>query len=119
MRGEAEWALTDLYAAFNRRDIDAVLAAMHPDVDWPNAWEGGRVAGREGARAYWERQFGQISSRVEPVGFLVEDAENAVVVDVDQVVRDPRSGELLDERRVRHRYEFEDGLIVRMDVLGD
>jgi hypothetical protein len=33
------------YAAFNARDIDAVLAQMTADVDWPNAWEGGRVQG--------------------------------------------------------------------------
>jgi hypothetical protein len=35
------------YAAFNARDIDAVLAQMTADVDWPNAWEGGHV--EEGA----------------------------------------------------------------------
>ena len=29
------------YDAFNRRDIEAALAGMAPDVDWPNAWEGG------------------------------------------------------------------------------
>jgi ketosteroid isomerase-like protein len=29
------------YAAFNARDIDAVLAQMTADVDWSNAWEGG------------------------------------------------------------------------------
>jgi ketosteroid isomerase-like protein len=34
-----------LYAAFNRRDADAVLAMMSDDVDWPNAWKGGRVVG--------------------------------------------------------------------------
>jgi len=27
------------YAAFNARDIEAVLAVLHPDVDWPNGWE--------------------------------------------------------------------------------
>ena len=37
-----------LYAAFNARDIDAALAGMHPEVDWPNGWEGGRVHGRDG-----------------------------------------------------------------------
>ena len=37
--------LRHMYAAFNRREIDTVLAAMHPDVDWPNGWEGGRVHG--------------------------------------------------------------------------
>ena len=99
---EVEQVLGDVYDAFNRRDLDAVLERMHPDVDWPNAWEGGRVHGRNAVRAYWERQFAEISSRVEPV---------------HQVVHDPHSGELLSESRVRHRYEIEDGLIVRMDVL--
>ena len=31
------------YAAFNRRDIDAALAAMHPEVEWANGMEGGTV----------------------------------------------------------------------------
>ena len=29
--------IRDLYASFNARDIEAVIAALHPDVDWPNA----------------------------------------------------------------------------------
>ena len=36
-----------VYDAFNKREVDTVLAAMHPAVDWPNGWEGGRVAGRD------------------------------------------------------------------------
>jgi ketosteroid isomerase-like protein len=39
------------YVAFNARDIDGVLAAMTEDVDWTNAWEGGRLHGREGSAA--------------------------------------------------------------------
>jgi len=114
----AERLLVDLYAAFNRRDLDTVLAAMHPDVDWPNAWEGGRVHGRAAVRAYWERQFSQISSRVDPVAFS-DEADGTVLVEVHQVVHDPRSGELIGDSRVRHRYRFEDGLVIRMDVLED
>src|SRR5215203_5116409 len=34
------------YAAFNARDIDAVLSMVHPDVAWPNGMEGGYVYGR-------------------------------------------------------------------------
>jgi len=34
-----------VYASFNRRDIPAVLARMHPQVDWPNAMEDTRVHG--------------------------------------------------------------------------
>ncbi|MDQ2842107.1 MAG: nuclear transport factor 2 family protein, partial [Acidobacteriota bacterium] len=49
--------LLQLYAAFNARNIDAVLPALHPDVDWPNGWEGGRMRGRDAVRAYWTRQW--------------------------------------------------------------
>lgn len=32
------------YTAFEARDIDSALAAMHPDVDWPNGMERGTVS---------------------------------------------------------------------------
>jgi hypothetical protein len=89
---------------------------MHPDVDWPNAWEGGRVRGREAVSAYWARQFEQISSRVEPLGFSREE-DGAIAVDVRQVVRDADSGELLSDSHVVHRWRLEGGLVVRMDVV--
>ena len=38
--------IRELYQGFNDRDLDAVIAAMAPDVDWPNGMEGGRVLGR-------------------------------------------------------------------------
>ena len=43
--------LERMYAAFNARDVDSVLAAMHADVDWPNGLEGGRVVGHDAVRA--------------------------------------------------------------------
>jgi hypothetical protein len=105
------------YQAFNDRDIDAVLERVHPEVDWPNAWEGGRVVGRDAVRDYWTRQFAEISSNVEPESFN-EDPDGSVTVGVHQVVRDANSGELLTDSRVRHQYWFdEDGLVTRMDVL--
>ena len=45
--------ITKTYAAFNARDIESVLAVMHPDVDWPNGWEGERVRGHDEVRKYW------------------------------------------------------------------
>lgn len=105
-----------LYRAFNEREIDAVLEVMHPDVDWPNAWEGGRVHGRDAVRAYWTRQFQEISGQVEPER-IGEEPDGSITVEVHQVVHDARSGDLLSDSRVRHRYRFENGLIVRMDVL--
>ncbi len=89
---------------------------MHPAVDWPNAWEGGRVRGREAVAAYWARQFEQISSRVEPQGFSRDD-DGGISVDVHQVVRDAGSGEVVSDSRVVHRWRLEEGLVVRMDVI--
>jgi ketosteroid isomerase-like protein len=105
------------YAAFNAHDLDAAVELMHPDVDWPNAWEGGRVKGRTAVREYWERQFEAISSHVEPEAFS-EEPDGSVTVDVHQVVRDARTGELRTDSRVRHRYWLDGELITRMDVLA-
>jgi ketosteroid isomerase-like protein len=113
---EAELLLRSAYRAFNARDIEAAIELMHPEVDWPNAWEGGRVLGRAAVRDYWTRQFASISGNVEPEGFT-EEPDGSVTVDVHQVVHDARTGELISDSRVRHRYRLEDGLIGRMDVL--
>jgi ketosteroid isomerase-like protein len=104
----------ELYASFNARDIDAVLAHLAPDVDWPNGMEGGREHGHAAVRAYWERQFGLIDSRVEPVD-ITEREDGTVAVDVHQVVRSP-AGELLSDSRVVHTYTLRDGLVARMDI---
>ena len=40
-----EQVLRSAYRAFNARDVEAALELMHLEVDWPNAWEGGRVVG--------------------------------------------------------------------------
>jgi ketosteroid isomerase-like protein len=113
---DCEQTIRAAYVAFNERDLDTAIELMHPDVDWPNAWEGGRVRGRAAVRKYWERQFRAISSQVEPQG-VVEDPDGSITFDVHQVVRNARSGELLADSHVRHRHRLEDGLIVRLDVL--
>ncbi len=112
----AEDTLRAAYRAFNARDIAAAIELMHPEVDWPNAWEGGRVVGHEAVAEYWTRQFESISSTVEPEEFD-HGPDGSVTVTVHQVVRDAKTGKLQDDTHVLHRYRLEDGLIVRMDVL--
>ena len=104
--------------AFNAREIDAATELMHPNVDWPNAWEGGRVVGRRAVQEYWNRQFEVISSEIEPQAFTKEP-DGAITVDVHQVVHEASTGRLISDSQVRHRFRFEDGLIVRMDVVED
>jgi len=109
-----ETLLRHAYDAFNARDIDRALDAMHPDVDWPNGMEGGRVRGHDEVRAYWQRQFELIDSHVEPEAFE-ELADGRVSVSVHQRVRDP-NGNVVSDGHVRHVYELRDGLVARMDI---
>jgi hypothetical protein len=104
-----------MYAAFNARDIDTVLATMHPDVDWPNGMEGGRIHGRDGVRAYWTRQWSLLNPRVDPVQ-VSEDDFGRMVVDVHQVVRN-LDGVIVLDQMVRHAYVVENGLIKSMEIL--
>ena len=104
--------LTTAYAAFNRRDIDGVLALMRPDVDC--GMEGGRVHGCDEVRAYWRRQWGILDPHVAPV-HIEDDETGNTVVDVHQVIRD-LSGKILKDQMVQHVYAFRDGLIERMDI---
>lgn len=111
---ERERLLQGIYDAFNRREIDTVLAAMHPQVDWPNGWEGGRVMGHDEVRSYWTRQWAAVAPMVVPVRFK-HGSDGRISVRVQQTVRD-LSGDLLAEGEVVHVYAFEDGLIKAMDI---
>lgn len=106
--------LTRVYEAFNARNIDAILAVMHPEVDWPNGWEGGRMIGRQAVREYWTRQWAAIDPYVEPVGFETDEA-GRTIVKVHQVVRD-LEGNVVVDGEVEHVYAVEDGLIKRMEI---
>lgn len=101
------------YEAFNARNMDAVLQMMHPEVKWPNGWEGGYVYGHAGVRDYWTRQWAAINPHVEPVRFREE--RGGAVVEVHAVVRD-LSGAVIADQMVEHTYFFEDGLIRRMEI---
>jgi hypothetical protein len=106
--------LKSVYAAFNRRDIDAILPRMHPQVEWPNGMEGGWVHGHQGVRSYWTRQWGMVDPHVEPVS-IEAAADGRIIVNVHQMVRDLK-GTMLTDRMVQHVYSISDGLIERMEI---
>ena len=102
------------YAAFNARDIDAILQVMHPDIRWPKAWEGDYAYGHDEVRVYWERQWKEIDPKVMPVGF--RERENGTFeVEVDQLVKD-LDGKVLFDGKVKHIYVISDGLLQQMDI---
>lgn len=106
--------LTQAYAAFNARELEAVLAMMHPEVEWANGMEGGHLFGKDAVRDYWTQQWRFIDPRVEPQRFQL-DENGRMVVDVHQVVRD-LNGNLISDRMVQHVYTIEDNSIRRMDI---
>ena len=108
--------LTQVYQRFNARDIEAVLAALHPDVTWANGMEGGHVHGREAVRSYWTRQWAVVDPHVEPTAFST-GTDGQTIVEVHQTVRDLHGAVLVDQM-VGHIFRIEDGLITRFDIRG-
>jgi hypothetical protein len=106
--------IRNMYAAFNRRDIDATLAHMTESVDWPTASEGGHVVGKEQIRAYWTRQWAEFDPHVDPTE-IIDRPNGTTGVRVHQLVKNLHGDVLLDEE-VWHVYTLNNGLIERMDI---
>jgi hypothetical protein len=108
--------LRRLYERFNARDIETVLAALHPQVLWANGMEGGHERGRDAVRAYWTRQWTTLDPHVDPIAFS-RTSDGAVMVEVHQEVYD-LNGNLLVNQIVGHIFQIEDGLVRRFDIGG-
>jgi ketosteroid isomerase-like protein len=113
---ETRRTFESMYREFNTRDVDAVLARMSDDVEWPNGWEGGYVHGHASVREYWSRQWAEIDPTVTPLSFVTRD-DGRVDVTVRQVVRD-RGGVVLSDSAIHHIYRLEGGQIVHMEIHG-
>jgi hypothetical protein len=103
-----------IYAAFNARDIPAILATFAPQVRWARAWEGDYATGHEQVRAYWLRQWQEVNPHVEPVA-IEQGADGRLEVTVQQLVKDLQ-GHVLFDGLVKHLYTSQDGLITQMDI---
>jgi ketosteroid isomerase-like protein len=113
-----EQTVRSAYRAFNARDIDAAVELMHPDVDWPNAWEGGRVVGRDAVREYWARQFTAISA----ASTLSASQRSPTAASRWTCTRSSTTrGRAISSptRESNTATAIADGLIVRMDVLEE
>ena len=106
--------IREIYAAFNRRDIDAALAFMTETVHWPKASEGGTVVGKDEIRAYWTRQWAEFDPHVEPIG-ITPLGDSRFDVQVQQLVKD-RQGVVLSNQVVVHTYTIADNLVVEMSI---
>jgi hypothetical protein len=102
------------YIAFNKRNIDAVLKLFHPEVEWPNGWEGGYVHSHGEVREYWTRQWKELDPLVLPVKVKQLD-NNRLQVDVKQLVKN-MEGQVIADGMVIHTYIFDGDLIKKMII---
>ena len=101
-----------MYAAYNSRDAEGLLALVTDDVDWPDG--PARLHGKDALRAYWQRQWTRTRTHDEP-GEPVELGEGLISVAVDQTVR-TTDGSPVSAGRFRHVFRFRDGLAARLDI---
>jgi ketosteroid isomerase-like protein len=100
------------YAAYNRRDSDALLALVSEDVNWPDS--SARLHGKAEVRAYWTRQWAVTRTHDEPVR-ITDLSLDRSIVRISQAVR-TLDGTTISEGSFDHVYRIEGGLIVRMDI---
>jgi ketosteroid isomerase-like protein len=101
-----------LYAAFNSRDDERLLALLTDDVDWPDG--AARMHGKDALRDYWTRQWERVHAHDEP-GEPTDLGDGRIAVPVDQTVRTP-AGALVSTGRFVHILHIRDGLAARLDI---
>jgi NAD(P)-dependent dehydrogenase (short-subunit alcohol dehydrogenase family) len=102
------------YAAFNEREVDAGVALLAPDVDWPDTAEGGVLHGREQVREHWNKQLGEAALRLE-VQEVKERDDGRVEARVRQIIHD-LNGKKLGDAQLVHVFTFADDRIRRLEV---
>ncbi len=110
-----ERLLRDTYAAFNARNLPATQKALGPNVEWPDAMEGGSLHGPEAVGEYWKRRWDLFDPHFDLRHFEI-DAAGRVVITLVQTLRGA-NGVTISKGLIRHVHEFENGLVRRMTVL--
>lgn len=100
------------YAAYNTQDVEALLATLSDDIDWPD--DAARLHGKAAVHAYWAEQWTRVRAHDEP-SHLAQLADGRTSVHVDQVVRSLH-GSVLSQGHFVHVHRIKDGRIARMDI---
>lgn len=110
----SEQLIRDAYDAFNRKDADRALAALHPDVEWANG-EGGFVHGHREVRDHWQQQWKAANPTIQPLRFLPGANEEQVTVEIRLLVRDQQDN-VMSDHTMRNIFVLERGLIKSMQI---
>lgn len=114
---DREARITDLWTALNHQDFEAGLRLLHPDVDWQDIIDGGRLNGIAAVRAYWARINALLTSDSSPITYRLI-GEDRIAARMLHSVRD-KQGKLWTEEALTQAFTFRDGLIIRMDLEED
>lgn len=108
--------LLRFYKALDARDVDAVMALLHPEVDFPDQLnEDRRLRGAAAVRGYYEKAFGIIAAESTPTAFHARP-DGSIEVRVHHHVTSI-DGALWHDGPVNYSFSFRDGLIARLDRL--
>lgn len=108
--------LLRFYEALDAKDVDAVMACLHPDVDFPDQLSGdARLQGERAVRAYYLKAFGLIAAESTPTAFHPRP-DDSMEVRIHHHVTSI-GGALWHDGPVDYSFSFRDGLISRMDRL--
>jgi uncharacterized protein len=109
----------EMYEAFARRDADAVLERLHPDVEIHQSelvpW-GGHYRGHEGARDFFGRVLGAIDSTVT-IERLIDAGDH--VAAVGRTRGHVRASGAAFDAAVVHVWTVRGGRITRLEVYID
>jgi len=105
------------YELFNAGEVEALLAMMTDDVEWPDVANGLVLRDKRAIRSYWEGQFAVANPQVRPTDFL--PVEDDLVAVIDQRLLDLGGQPIAPPAVVFHRYSFEDQLVRRMVYFSD
>ena len=113
-----------LYAAFGRGDVPAILEHLAPDVEWEYDASPTEVPwlqprkGRDGAAEFFASLENLEFHRFEPKLFLEEGSTVVVLIDLDVTVR--KTGIRAQEIDEAHIWHFgDDGLVARFRHRAD
>ncbi len=112
MTDSNEEMLRHAYVAYNSRDINALLALVTENVDWPNG--SARLHGKGELRSYETRQWRETLTHDEPV-HIAKLAPDKYVVRISQVVR-TLDGSIISTGDFDHTHHVRNKLIDRLDI---
>jgi hypothetical protein len=111
----AERLLREVYAAFNKPDLQKAMRHIRDDVLWPAPDERTEAVGHDAVRVWRARQLPRKDSRIAPQELLLDRDGFGIVVKCHQLVRD-NSDAIVVDRKIEHVYVLREGLIARMTV---